>query len=286
MPYWGGTFIMRHRTILEYRDYRYLKISVFVTLLVILSYGWYSFPLGHYGGTPLGYTLGTIAALLILWLMWLGVQKRRYRATGNIKGWLSAHVYLGTSLIVIATLHSAFQIGWNVHTLAYVLMLAVIASGFYGVYAYLRFPALMTENLADDTLESLTLTIADIDRDVRRMAQGMSDEINAAILRSVQNTRIGGGVYAQIRSRVPDCPTSAAVALIKSRGDKIKGAEARKQHQDLYSMMLRKERLVARARRDIRFKGIMELWLYFHVPLSIALLAALTAHIVAVFFYW
>ncbi|MEQ1518680.1 MAG: hypothetical protein ABL931_19540 [Usitatibacteraceae bacterium] len=218
--------------------------------------------------------------------MWLGVQKRRYRSTGNIKGWLSAHIYLGTSLIIIATLHSAFQVGWNVHTLAYVLMMAVIASGFYGVYAYLRFPSLMTENLGEDTLESLTLTIADIDRDMRRLAGSMSDEINAAILRSVQNTRIGGGVYAQIRSRISDCPTSVAVKMIGAQTAKIKGAEARKLHQDLYSMMLRKERLVARARRDIRFKGIMELWLYFHVPLSIALLAALVAHIVAVFFYW
>jgi hypothetical protein len=30
----------------------------------------------------------------------------------------------------------------------------------------------------------------------------------------------------------------------------------------------------------------MDLWLYFHVPLSFSLLAALIAHIVAVFFYW
>jgi hypothetical protein len=30
----------------------------------------------------------------------------------------------------------------------------------------------------------------------------------------------------------------------------------------------------------------MDIWLYFHVPLSIALLAALTIHIVSVFFYW
>jgi hypothetical protein len=30
----------------------------------------------------------------------------------------------------------------------------------------------------------------------------------------------------------------------------------------------------------------MDIWLYFHVPLSFALLAALTAHIISVFFYW
>ena len=276
---------MRHRTILEYRDYRYLKLAALIVVAIIFAYGWYSYPLGHYGGTPLGYTLGTIGALLIFWLMWLGIQKRRYRTTGNVKGWLSAHIYLGTSLIVIATLHAGFQVGWNVHTLAYVLMMIVIVSGFYGVYAYLRFPSLMTENLAEDTLESLTLKIADIDREARRLALGMSDEVNQAVLASIQQTRIGGGVYAQLRERVSSCPTTSAVKLIKTGGGTVKGDAARK-HQDLYSMMLRKERLVGRARTDIRYKAIMDIWLFFHVPLSVALLAALVAHIVAVFFYW
>ena len=276
---------MRHRTILEYRDYRYLKLAVLVVLAVIFVYGWYKYPLGHYGGSPLGYTLGTIGALLILWLMWLGVQKRRYRTTGNIKGWLSAHVYLGASLVIIVTLHAGFQVGWNVHTLAYVLMMIVIASGFYGVYTYLRFPVLMTENLAEDTLESLTLKIADIDRETRRLALGMSDEVNRAVLASIQETHIGGGVYAQLRAKVSDCPTTAAVKLIRARSGTVKGDDARK-HQDLYGMMLRKERLVARARADIRYKAIMDIWLFFHVPLSVALIAALVAHIVAVFFYW
>jgi hypothetical protein len=38
--------------------------------------------------------------------------------------------------------------------------------------------------------------------------------------------------------------------------------------------------------RDLRYKALMDIWLYLHVPLSFALLAALTAHVVAVFFYF
>ncbi len=30
----------------------------------------------------------------------------------------------------------------------------------------------------------------------------------------------------------------------------------------------------------------MDIWLYFHVPLSFALLAALPAHVVSVFYLW
>ena len=65
--------------------------------------------------------------------MLLGVRKRRYRSgTGSLQGWTSAHVYIGTSLLVIVTLHTAFEFGWNVHTAAYALMVLVIDSGFIG----------------------------------------------------------------------------------------------------------------------------------------------------------
>ncbi len=275
---------MRHRTFLEFARYRYLKIAALLAANCALAYGWWRYPLGHYGGTPLGYTLGTIGAVLILWLMWFGIQKRRYRATQNLKGWLSAHVYLGGALIVVATLHSGFQVGWNIHTLAYLLMLIVIASGFFGVFTYLRFPRLMTENLAEDTLDSVALKIADIDREARRLALGMPDEINSVVLQSVQETRIGGGVIAQLREHVRNCPTSNAVQIVHAYAANVKGEEAQRQ-QSLYTLMLRKERLVARARTDVRYKAMMEIWLYFHVPTSFALLAALTAHIIAVFFY-
>jgi len=47
-----------------------------------------------------------------------------------------------------------------------------------------------------------------------------------------------------------------------------------------------KAQLLTRARRDVSYKAMMDLWLYIHVPLSFALLAALLAHVLSVFFYW
>jgi len=277
---------MRHQTILEYKRYRYLKLAVLLATASILAYALYTTPVGRYGGTPMGYTLGTVGALLILWLMWFGIRKRRYRgSSGNIQGWLSGHVYLGIALIVVATLHTGFQVGWNVHTLAYVLMLLVIFSGFYGLYAYLRVPQLMTENLGEDTLDSIILKIADIDREARRLAVGMPDNINLAIQESLQGTRIGGGVLAQLSGRAGNCPTAGAVTTIQAAVRQFRGDEARA-NKELYALMLRKQNLVERARIDIHYKAILDFWLYLHVPLSLALLAALTAHVVSVFFYW
>lgn len=277
---------MRHRTFLAYRQYRYLKASVLVVVVTTLIYFSTQFPLGHYGGTGLGYVLGTIAAGLIVWLMWLGIQKRRYAANnGDLKGWLSAHVYLGTTLIVIATLHTGFQVGLNVHTLAYVLMLLVIFSGFFGVYAYTRYPALITKNLGEDTLTSLLMKIADTDKQIKVLALSASDEINRHAMRAVTDTRIGGGVIAQFRHRPRNCPTRLAAEYLEEGGRSLKSSELHL-NRELFALMLHKQKLVDAARSDIRYKAMLDVWLYFHVPASCALLAALTAHVVSVFFYW
>jgi hypothetical protein len=63
-----------------------------------------------------------------------------------LKAWTSAHVYLGLSLVVVGTLHTGFQFGWNVHTLAYVLMMLVILSGVWGISVYASLPAKLAGN--------------------------------------------------------------------------------------------------------------------------------------------
>ncbi len=213
---------MAHQSILAYARYRYLKLATAAVIVAVVAYAWDRPPNGRYGGTWLGYTLGTVGALLILMLLYFGVRKRRYASNaGMVQGWLSAHCYFGAALIVIVTLHAAFKVGWNVHTLAYVLMLIVIFSGFYGVYAYLRFPRVMTDNLGDDTLQMLLIRIADIDRQTRQLALSLPDTINRLVLASAQGTRIGGPWWQQLRGRDPDCPTTAA-----SNGVQIIGASS------------------------------------------------------------
>jgi hypothetical protein len=276
---------MRHGTFLEYKKFRYLKMATLVSVASIAAYVFHKPPVTPYGGTWLGYTLGTIGALLILMLLWFGVRKRQYSAAdANLQGWLSAHVYLGASLIIIGTLHTGFELGWNVHTLAYGLMLAVIFSGFYGIYSYVRFPSMITGNMADDSFDSIMLKISTLDSEARKIAMRLPDNLAQAVQSAAQNTVIGGGLWTQVAG-VRNCPTSRAVDVIQKSGGDLKG-DAAKYNHELYSVMLQKKRLVARARADISFKARMQIWLFFHVPLSVALLAALAAHIVSVFFYW
>jgi hypothetical protein len=277
---------VRHYSILEYANFRWFKAAVAVATLAAAAYLWHDPPLKPYGGTWLGYALGTVSAALVLWLLWYGVRKRRYLSTaGTVQGWLSAHVYLGTALVVIATLHTGFQLGVNIHTLAYVLMLLVVASGFYGVFFYLRVPQEMTANLGDETLESILLKVGDLDREMRAKALSLPDALFALVDQSVSATRLGGSARRLISGKDPACPTAAAVSQWPGIARRLTG-EVAKLDKEVYSLLLQKNELLGRARRDLRHKAVLDLWLYFHVPLAFALLAALIAHVVAVFIYW
>lgn len=277
---------MQHRTFLEFKRYRYLKLATALALLSLLAYALHRPESGPYGGTWLGYVFGITGALIILLLLWFGVRKRQYRhAEGSLLGWLSAHVSLGAALIVVVTLHTGFEFGWNVHTLAYVLMLAVIASGCYGVYAYLRLPRLMTDNLGEDMLSTLLLKIADQDNQARRIAMQMPNEINAAVLAASLHTRIGGNLVQQFSGRQAHCPTAAVVLQVQERGASLEG-DAAASNRALYSVLLQKQALLKRARRQVMYKARLDLWLIIHVPLALGLLAALIAHVVSLYFYW
>lgn len=272
--------------VLVLRRYRYLKYSA---ALIIVSIAIYAIdqPLGRpNGGTWVGYTLGTLGAVLIVWLAWLGIRKRRYGVgRTNLQEWLSAHVYLGLSLIVIATLHAGFQIGWNVHTLAYVLMLLVIFSGIWGIFLYLRYPSHMSRNRGGLKLDEIMASIADLDRDCLSFSVKLGDEINDLVRRAADLTKVGGGPWRQLSGSDPNCPTRAALARVSEMVEELEGKEAGSA-RELVLLLARKNELLRSARQDVRFRAWLNLWLVFHIPLTIGLLAALLAHIISVFFYW
>jgi hypothetical protein len=301
-----------HDSFLSHANKRYLWVAIILLLGALTAYVWHD-PIGPpNGGTWLGYTLGTIGALLIYWLTTFGIRKRTYsNRVGSLRGWLSAHVYLGTALLLIALLHTGFQFGWNLHTLAFVLMTLVIVSGFFGVYAYLRYPHLMTRNRENATRAAMLEEINEVDQNALALADGIDPKIHAIVLRSIDKTQLGGSAWALINAHdASDLALDQVRIMLEKReleGDKPKESGSRdmptmfamvdflagkaddKQAEalrKLIDLLSRKKALASRVARDIQFQSLMEIWLYFHVPLTFALLAALTGHIIVVFFYW
>jgi uncharacterized membrane protein SirB2 len=274
-----------HQSFLAWRRFLWLKAATILVLVSVALYAWHRPIPAANGGTWLGYGLGTIAALLIFWLTWFGWRKRSYSRAGRVQAYLSAHVYLGLSLIVVATLHTGFQFGWNVHTLAYVLMLLVIASGVFGIIAYIRYPTLMTENRRGMSTQQFMSRIATLDGEARQVALSLSDEIAQVVARASQNTRVGGSVLRQLSGRDPNCATTAALGEVQDLVRRLPPSQSAN-GRALLVLLSQKVEFLRRLRRDIQYKAIMDIWLYVHVPVTFALLAALVAHIISVFFYF
>ena len=274
-----------HEGFLVYANSKYLKWSVVLCLASIAAYIFYEPIDEHNGGTVLGYILGTVGALLIVWLTWLGIRKRQYGAHFRLTAWVSAHVYLGLSLIVVATLHTGFQFDWNLHTLAYVLMIIVIVSGIFGIYAYARFPRLVTENRRGVSMDDLLTQIGDLDRECKQLAVGLPDEVSSLILKSCEETSIGGSIFRILSGKASNCPSDAAFTQLRRLAGTVDQAHALSTRK-LLVLIGKKCGLLGTVRRDIQLKALMDIWLRVHVPVTIALLVALTIHIISVFYYW
>ncbi len=276
----------RHESFLRHGNFRYLKLAVMMSLAAILGYFMVDAEPRPNGGSLIGYTLGTIGALLILWLTFLGVRKRAITAgRWKLKGWTSAHVYLGLSLIIIATLHTGFQFGWNVHTLAYVLMMAVIISGLFGIFYYASVPQQMSRNRAESSEVDMLEELADIDRQLEEIAQPLPQPYVSWVQKAVTKTKITGGLFTRLSGRVGNCATAKALDKIREAISEVE-APLDEQLENVASILARKNVMLERARLHAKYKTLLEFWLYFHVPLTFALLAALLAHIISVFFYW
>lgn len=272
----------------RHRRARYLWWSLLGSLAATSLYAWHDPVGGRSGRTVVGYALGGGAAALMLWLAWFGVRKRSYYASGApLRGWLSAHVYFGLALPFLVLLHCAFRLGWNVHTFAFVLLLLVAISGIAGVVAYGILPDRITHNRGGRRFESLFEEVASLDQEVGAVASQLPDRFSRAAARAIEETRIGGSAWRQLRGRDPHCATARALQEVLAAEKAANPVEPeRSRVVQLIELLARKDALLDVVARDVRQRALLELWLWFHVPLSVAALVAVAVHVFVVFYYW
>lgn len=291
--------------LLAYKKGKWGSLSALLVLASIGVYATQSSDTPPNGGTWQGYVLGTLGALLIVWLTALGIRKRSYTANGTLQGWTSAHIYLGTACLIIATLHCAFQFGNNVHTLAYVLMSAVILSGFYGLYAYLRLPSVLSKQRANQSRTDLIEQLSDLDQQALVLAQKIGAEVYSFVDSAIERSTLGGrrwqqlfgydaskvlmrtGVGGSSQSRLTaNRDQNVAVEYLAQRMSKSPNGEEAMRLQQLVRLFAARRGLLRRLRKDVQIQALLQIWLYIHVPMTIALLIALAIHIFSVFYFW
>ena len=275
------TAVTGHEGFMRHARFRWLKVALAGSFAALVIYVAADFTPRAAGNTWYGYATGTLGALLIVWLTLLGVRKRAMtRGAWSLKAWTSAHVYLGLALIVIATLHTGFRFGWNVHTLAYGLMLLVIASGVYGVIVYTMLPAALSKNREEMTETQMVEAIRAIDRQLESAAQPLGRSETDLVLAALSDEGFDGSIRNRLSGHYPNCATRRAIEGVAREG--VEDSNLAK----VETLLVRREAQLARLRRHLRLRSLLEVWLYVHVPMTIALLAALTAHVVAEFYYW
>ena len=176
---------------------------------------------------------------------------------------------LGSALLVVATLHSAGQLGWNVHSLSYVLMFIVIVSGFYGVYTYINYPAALTGNRSGSSRAALFAELYELNVQARAAAVRAPSEINVAVTSAIERTAIGGSIYAQLIGRdsslyiPPDGSgkprrnpdQQPVIDLIADRIPKTSKVAETELLEALLEIFCRRQAVLRRIATDIRLQG-------------------------------
>lgn len=296
-----------HANILRYARGRHLWSAIGLVALSLAIYVTQADTTPPSGNTWQGYTLGGLATLLIIWLNLLGVRKRRYGVPGNLEGWVSAHVYLGIALFFVVLLHSAGQVGANVHTAAFALLIVAILSGMLGTSLYLLVPRRMADIGQGGSIESLGTEVKRLDQECLDLAAACAPVTALAIRSSIERTVIGGGVIDQLFGRdrssylglppgqgddlsasrpIQNRDQQAILKLVAERAARAGSASEAASLEQLISLIARRQELLRRIRASIRLQGLLQAWLYLHVPVSIAVIFALLVHILVVFMYW
>jgi hypothetical protein len=264
---------------------RWRRRAFWVFLLLVGTYVYYDRRTAFtHGGSPGGIAYGVLGTLAILILLYFGVRKRSYRSTwGTLEGWLQCHLYLGLLAAVLILFHTGFRFHDKVAMAAFIVLLVVVASGFWGAVVYTGVPRRLTEVEGDLAPAALAEQLEQIGRTMARLATGRSapfQKVCSGLLAEMVPERLAGWKLLFGGGRKGgDAATPWAAELAR-----VPAGEQDELRQLLVLARQRRE-LHQRLLAQQRYRNQLEVWLYLHLPLSIALVALVVAHLIAVFFF-
>lgn len=242
-----------------------------------------------HGGSAAGIVFGALGLAAIFALLFFGVRKRDYKSRlGRLETWLHIHIYLGLLSFVLILLHSGFRFHDKVAISAFVVLILVVATGVWGAMLYQRVPRLLSEVQTNLPAEEISDQLNQLARSMARLAGERSTafrEVYRVLLAEAKP-----GVFAGWRS-----------LFGKSSLFERSGTEKDGKWQSLFARVgpeeqgdLRRLLILSRQQRALyrrfviqqRYRNLLQVWLYLHVPLSIALIVVVAAHLVAVFYFW
>ncbi|MCF8198613.1 MAG: hypothetical protein K9J42_07595 [Sulfuritalea sp.] len=216
-----------------------------------------------------------------------GVKRHlNWQHGGTLMGWLSAHCYLGGVLFVVASLHSGLHFGLNIHTLTYVLLVVLVASGVWGALAYVRYPLLISRNADPEGTRDRQAQLAEVERKLRANAADLPVELSAAVAISNDDSPLVFCSWWQIFASRASAQTDVALTRIQSMSGWMADAECQSAVREVYALLLKKQHLLAQIADASRLNARMRIWQIMHGPVSLAFVGVLVAHVSSMLVFW
>lgn len=267
-------------TFLSYRSFRWLWIACGLVLVASIIY-WLDTPLQPKSGSTLyGYTVGILCGVFMSYLMWYGGRKRSYHAQHTtLRGVLSAHVWLGIAMLFLVPLHSAFIFHWNVHTLAYLVMVLTVLSGIWGAYFYRSLPKMIHSNRGGGSIENLLQQLDTINREIATLERSRSDSLTSFVTK-LDIYKVPTLSKILLGNRTAPVKKDTASSLLQNLPE-----EEREIGISIISLIQKKFEFISSIERETKTQWYLKLWLFFHLPLSVCAMLLLIFHIISVLFY-
>lgn len=264
----------------NYRKFRWLWITILMFGMFVLLYVFNNSLDRPRGSTTLGYIYGGLATFFIFYLMWYGIRKRSYTFYATpLVGWLSAHVWIGILLIVIVPLHSGFEFGPNVSTLAYGLLLGTIVTGFWGAFNYLLLPKEIISQHGGMSVRDLIGRIHHTDDEISFLETDKSDAFEGMLysLDEPFKPSFRQLVFSkETPSFIEDLDQLNLSSLPRNEVDAAIQAS---------NLIKEKKILINKLRHEMKTHFSLNFWLYFHIPLAFSLCIAVAIHLFSVFYF-
>jgi hypothetical protein len=239
-----------------------------------------------HGGSGMGLLYGALALALIGVLLFYGVRKRRYRSTfGTMEEWLQSHIWLGIVAFVAIVAHTGFRFQDRVAVALFVVVTAVVVSGIVGAILYKTVPRILTDVETDLTAEQISDQLNQISRSMARIASGKSatfQRIHASLLREVAPRPLAAWTL------VLAGPARRASQDVQGDWARMLGLVNASEQEELRQLLVtsRQQReLHKRLLGQQRYRNLLDVWLWIHLPLSIAMIVLILAHLAGVLLF-
>jgi len=258
---------------------RWRLITLVLFLALAGSWVWYRQTESFlHGGTPMGLIYGFLSLFLMTLLLYFGIRKRAYRSRfGKLEEWLQAHIWLGIFSLFVIVAHTGFRFEDKIAVALFVVIVTTILSGILGAVLYRTVPRELTAVQSNLSGAEISEQLNQLTKAMARIASGRSapfQRVYYGLLKeSLPGYLAGWRLLVSKPSKVVERKGewTNLVALV----DKAEQTDLRqllvlsRQHKELHLRLLYQQ----------RYRNILDFWLYLHIPLSIAMVVLIVAHL-------